>query len=288
MELYFIVISLYIFKGGWHGYPCYGKEEGDRDFRVLPEWVYTVGHFVRPKPKLDLLFRAAFTFQSETGGTGTNSSSQTWNDEQNVCVRSAFRDGIRYNRYIPLERKCTREDASVGGNVKKSMWLRLYNVAAHGHVPECLGHIFSPREYQISPDHPRNAIFTFILNQPDSRQYIKYANLRTVTKRWLKDGISQFYASDRFCSPPFCNAGPFPEKGKMEQCRKHCSSPLSTRIRANMLKEQCVKSQGVATKILRIAHLSQMEAWVLYILMLFYLAGNELYIKPREAILQEW
>lgn len=58
----------------------------------------------------------------------------------------------------------------------------------------------------------------FSCKPPDSRRYAKYANDRGGTKRWLHDGISQYYASHRFCSPPFCNAGPFPEKVSAKYC----------------------------------------------------------------------
>ena len=38
------------------------------------------------------------------------------------------------NHHILLERKCIREDESVGGNVKNSIWHMLYNVTAYACV----------------------------------------------------------------------------------------------------------------------------------------------------------
>ena len=45
----------------------------------------------------------------------------------------------------------------------------------------------------------------------------------------------------------------------MEQCRKSCSSPLHKPSTSQLLRKTCLESKGVATKILRIAHLSQLE-----------------------------
>ena len=45
--------------------------------------------------------------------------------------------------YILLERKCAREDASVGGNIKNSMSHKFYNVTAYACV---LSDTFPPQE----------------------------------------------------------------------------------------------------------------------------------------------
>ena len=49
------------------------------------------------------------------------------------CYVSQFKYVLQF-KYIVLERKCVREERSVGGNVEKSMKNRLYNVAAHDSV----------------------------------------------------------------------------------------------------------------------------------------------------------
>lgn len=82
---------------------------------------------------------------------------------------------------------------------------------------EPLSHFKLRPEEQAEVLQPKLAMMADMFNckPPDSRRYAKYANLRGGTKRWLKDGISQYYASHRFCSPPFCTAGPFPEKDRV-------------------------------------------------------------------------
>jgi hypothetical protein len=60
----------------------------------------------------------------------------------------------------------------------------------------------------------------FNCHPPDNRIFKNYTEkigkfkdyLKSGAKRWFEDGISQFQGSHRFCSPPFCMAGPFPEK----------------------------------------------------------------------------
>ena len=45
----------------------------------------------------------------------------------------------------------------------------------------------------------------------------------------------------------------------MEKCRKHCKSPLSNPISTKLLNKKCNSLKGVATKVLRIPHLANLE-----------------------------